>query len=466
MIKNICGMSLVLAVILLNPTPTHAGSTGQLRTTTMTAVTSSAGDNNGFETTYGTTTPKDTTTTNTAGIESVNSGTAASTSCALPNTSSDQAIFSNFNVSLPAGAVITGITVTIRGHYDSATGTNTFCTFLSPDGGSTWTAGQKTGDVNASDVTNTLGGTSNLWGRSNWSASEVNNTNFRLRLMTLVASTSRDAFIDYLAITVSYNSPPNPPGMYNPTNGETDVSTTPELQFSASDPDGDNLGYKVVIYSDSGCSSALQTYDQAVSSAGWIGQNATCVNSPTSCYGSSITAGLTLQSALSSGTEYWWRASAFDPDGSGVVIDATSCNSFTTLSPIISVSLTSSGTISYGFLGPGAQKNTTTNGISATQTVQNDGNVLEDLTIKTTNATGGIPWSLGESAGTNMFVHEFSTNSGGAWTKFSAADTYQSLISNLGAGSTQDIDFRLTGPTASTDLLEKTITVTILAAQH
>ena len=268
------------------------------------------------------------------------------------------------------------------------------------------------------------------------------------------------------ARTVSYNSPPNPPGMYNPTNGETDVSTTPELQFSASDPDGDNLGYKVVIYSDSGCSSALQTYDQAVSSAGWIGQNATCVNSPTSCYGSSITAGLTLQSALSSGTEYWWRASAFDPDGSGVVTDATSCNSFTTLSPIISISLTSSGTISYGFIGPGAEKNTTVSGIDATQTVQNDGNVIEDLTIKTTSATGGTPWSLGSAAGPNMFVHEFSTNSGGAWTKFSAADTYQSLISSLGVGSTQNIDFRLTGPTASTDLLEKTITVTILAAQH
>ena len=148
------------------PVVARAGSTGDLTTTTITAVTSGAGDNNGFETAYGTVTPKDTTTKNAAGVESLNSGTAASSNCALPNASSDQADWSNFGISLPSGAVVDGITVTVRAHYDSSSGTNRLCLFLSGDGGTSWTAGKNTGDINTGATTDfTLGGTPTYGGK-------------------------------------------------------------------------------------------------------------------------------------------------------------------------------------------------------------------------------------------------------------------------------------------------------------
>lgn len=131
---------------------------------------------------------------------------------------------------------------------------------------------------------------------------------------------------------------------------------------------------------------------------------------------------------------------------------------------VISISITSDGAVSYGFVAPGGQKSTID--LSDTQIVKNDGNVAEDFTIKTSNATGGTVWNLGASAGSDTFVHEFSINGGGAWTKFTTADSYQSFVGNIAANGTQNFDLRITAPTSSSDYVQKTITVTILASQH
>ncbi len=132
---------------------------------------------------------------------------------------------------------------------------------------------------------------------------------------------------------------------------------------------------------------------------------------------------------------------------------------------VISVSITTSGTVSYGNLQFNTVKSTID--LGSTQTAKNDGNVAEDFTIKTSNATGGTGWTLGSSAGTNIFVHEFSSNSGSTWTKFAAADTYSAtnLATNLAANGTQNFDLRITTPTSS-DAVSKSITITILATQH
>ncbi|MFH0942997.1 MAG: hypothetical protein V1810_02365 [Candidatus Beckwithbacteria bacterium] len=130
--------------------------------------------------------------------------------------------------------------------------------------------------------------------------------------------------------------------------------------------------------------------------------------------------------------------------------------------PIYSVSITPAGTISYGTIAGGGGNSKSTIDISATKTLQNDGNTTEKLSIKTTNATGGTQWTVGSTPGTNVYVHEFSTNSGGAWTKFTAADSYQVLIASIGVGNTASLDLRVTTPTSSDDI-EKSITVTVLA---
>lgn len=128
---------------------------------------------------------------------------------------------------------------------------------------------------------------------------------------------------------------------------------------------------------------------------------------------------------------------------------------------LVSVTMTSDGTVSYGTVAANQSKSTLD--ITDTQIVKNDGNVAEDFNIKTTAPAG---WSLGASALTDTFVHEFSTNSGSNWTKFTTANSYQSLISNIAANGTQNLDLRFTAPNPSTSFTEKTLTVTVQAVEH
>lgn len=156
---------------------------------------------------------------------------------------------------------------------------------------------------------------------------------------------------------------------------------------------------------------------------------------------------------LSSGIIYYGRAYAHNSAGYSYGGEVT----FTTA--VIAISITSSGSISYGFVAPGANKDTTG---GDTQTARNDSTIAENFNIKTSNATGGTQWTIGSSAGANIFVHEFSTNGGSVWTKFTAADTYQTLATGIAANGTQNFDLRITAPTDS-DTQQKTITITVQA---
>lgn len=133
-------------------------------------------------------------------------------------------------------------------------------------------------------------------------------------------------------VILTYNKPVNAPTQDSPANAATGVSLTPTFLMTTTDADTtpDNLSYKVTIYSNSGCTTVVQTNDQAVSSTGWTGTNATCTASPTACYTSGTQGSFLTQTALSELTQYWWRASAKDPDGNGSFTDSSTCNSFTT----------------------------------------------------------------------------------------------------------------------------------------
>lgn len=128
---------------------------------------------------------------------------------------------------------------------------------------------------------------------------------------------------------------------------------------------------------------------------------------------------------------------------------------------VISLTITSDGVVSYGTVAAGTSRSTID--VSDTQTVANDGNVAEDINIKTDEPAG---WALGSSAGVDIFAHEFSTTSGSSWTLFTAANSYQALITNMAASDTQNFDLRLTMPTQSTSDTQKSITVTLQAVQH
>lgn len=131
----------------------------------------------------------------------------------------------------------------------------------------------------------------------------------------------------------------------------------------------------------------------------------------------------------------------------------------------ISVSV-SDGAVSYGALVVNTEEDTTATGVNDTQTATNDGNVTEDFNIRTSIATGGTTWSVGSTAGSDSYVHSFSTNSGSSWEILDVADAYETLSTAVSSSGTQDFDLKIGTPTSVSDYVQKTITVTVQAVQN
>ncbi len=130
----------------------------------------------------------------------------------------------------------------------------------------------------------------------------------------------------------------------------------------------------------------------------------------------------------------------------------------------VAISIETDGTVDYGIL-PATESKSTID-LSDTQTIRNTGNVNIDLDIKSSNAIGGVDWTLGSNYGNDIFIHEYSNNSGSVWNKFLVADQYYALTSQaLLPDETLNIDTRITVPSLTSDFVEKNITITILASE-
>ena len=163
------------------------------------------GDGNGFESTA----------INAHGDDSLvatdtNSGTGTGTSCT--SSGKDRHRFYDYGVVIPNGATIAGIEVRVDARADSTSGTPRLCVQLSGDGGTTWTTAKAAATLGTSLATFTLGGTSDTWGRA-WSAANLSNTSFRVRVISVASSTARDFFLEWVAVRahLSTTQAPNPP---------------------------------------------------------------------------------------------------------------------------------------------------------------------------------------------------------------------------------------------------------------
>lgn len=161
-------------------------------------------------------------------------------------------------------------------------------------------------------------------------------------------------------------------------------------------------------------------------------------------------------SSLSANTVYRYRVRATNATGDGNYATAQEVTT-----KYVAISLTTGGSISYGLVAT----TKSTLDVGGTQTVRNDGTATIDLTIKTSNATNGVTWTLNTTPETNQYVHEYSSNGGTDWTTFTTADSYQSFYSGLSASGTKNCDLRITVPSFSSDYSEKNIYVTILASE-
>lgn len=160
------------------------------------AETSSAGDNNGFSS------ATNAYTLNGSYAVDTNSGNNTGTSCT--GTDKDKHRYYNYNFSVPSGAAIDGIEVQLSARVDSTSGAPKMCVQLSWDGGTTWTSPQSTPTLTTTNTAYTLGGATDTWGRT-WTDADFSNSNFRLRIINVASSTSRDFSLDYAGVKVYYD---------------------------------------------------------------------------------------------------------------------------------------------------------------------------------------------------------------------------------------------------------------------
>jgi hypothetical protein len=182
------------------PTPTNTPapvtSTGFQSPSANAPVTSGSGDNNGYETS-----PANAYFNDTDVAIDLNSGTGTNTSCT--NNKKDRHTFYNYNLNIPSTAVIKGIEVRLDARADSTSGSPKICVQISWDGGVTWTTAKSTTTLGTTEATYVLGSSSDVWGRT-WSYTNFSNTNFRVRVVDVASNISRDFYLDYIAVNVTY----------------------------------------------------------------------------------------------------------------------------------------------------------------------------------------------------------------------------------------------------------------------
>lgn len=118
----------------------------------------------------------------------------------------------------------------------------------------------------------------------------------------------------------------------------------------------------------------------------------------------------------------------------------------------------SDGSIAFGSVALNTATTTVAHG--ETQTVSNTGSNAA-INVKSGNATGGTTWTLGTSPGSDIFKLEVSTTTGSTYMTFQATDTYLTASSSSASLTSGPLDFRFTTPTASTDFVQKSLTITV-----
>ena len=126
------------------------------------------------------------------------------------NGAGDRHVYYNFGFSILASSLVEGIEVKLDWWLDSKDGENSMKVELSWDGGATWTAPKSDSTETTSEHTKVLGGPTDTWGRA-WTAGELSNASFRVRLTSNSSKSSRDFYIDWVPVKVYYTPvEPNP----------------------------------------------------------------------------------------------------------------------------------------------------------------------------------------------------------------------------------------------------------------
>jgi glycosidase len=160
------------------------------------AAAATGGDGNGFQTS-----PTNGFTDNATFAVDTDSGTTTSTSCT--DAGKDRHLYYNYGFTFPGTVAIKGVEVRLDARADSTSSTPKLCVQLSWNGGTSWTTAKSTATLTTSEATYILGGATDTWGRT-WNTGEFSNANFRVRVIMVSSSTSRDFSLDWVTVKVHH----------------------------------------------------------------------------------------------------------------------------------------------------------------------------------------------------------------------------------------------------------------------
>jgi uncharacterized protein YcfL len=113
--------------------------------------------------------------------------------------SNKSAEYGNFGFNIPAGSTINLVEVSVEGY-----GNKNWKVAVSKNNGATYSA--FTTIVNtAIETTTVTGGTGTLWGLTGWTATSLNDANFRVKIASAGGNPKNNAFLDQLLVKVTYS---------------------------------------------------------------------------------------------------------------------------------------------------------------------------------------------------------------------------------------------------------------------
>lgn len=161
------------------------------------AVTSNAGDNNGYESSPGNACAQD-------GLFAVDNNSGSGTSGLCTSNQKDRHTFWGYAFGVPSGAAsIKGITISAVADQSNNGGTTSLCIQLSWDGGGTWSTAKSVTMTSNSLTTYTFGGATDTWGRT-WVPENLLTANFRVRVIDVSTQPAKTFRLDYLGVAVTY----------------------------------------------------------------------------------------------------------------------------------------------------------------------------------------------------------------------------------------------------------------------
>lgn len=145
----------------------------------------------------------------------------------------------------------------------------------------------------------------------------------------------------------------------------------------------------------------------------------------------------------------------------GVIAADTASVTATVTVQNISVTVTDGG-ILYGTLGQNSTKNTCD--LTDTQTATNNGNITENFNIKAIADVSTPDWTIGATAGSNIYTHKVSKATCPTFTATITLTTgYQGLATGITQSGNQTFDLEINTPNPSTVYTQQSVDVTVQA---